>query len=101
MKVTFERSGGFAGMLMTATVDTEILPISEAEHLCQLIQATDFFHLPSKIVSASSQPDRFQYKITAEDKTCHHTVLVSEAIIPDGLKPLLDWLTEIARSHRN
>ncbi len=98
MKVTFERSGGFAGMLMTATVDTEILSTSEAEQLRQLIQATNFFHLPSKIVSASSQPDRFQYKIIAEDGNRHHTVQVSESVISEQLRSLLDWLTEMARS---
>lgn len=98
MKVTFERSGGFAGILMTATVDTEILPTSEAEQLHQLIQATDFFHLPSKIVSASSQPDRFQYKITAEDGNRHHIVQVNESVVSDQLRLLLDWLTEMARS---
>ncbi|MCY7276133.1 MAG: hypothetical protein LH702_20945, partial [Phormidesmis sp. CAN_BIN44] len=93
MKVTFERSGSFAGMLMTATVDTEILPTSEAEQLRQLIQATDFFHLPSKIVSASSQPDRFQYKITAEDGNRHHIVQVNESVVSDQLRSLLNWLT--------
>lgn len=85
-------SGGFAGMLLTAPVDTEILPTSEAEQLRQLIQAKDF--ISSNIVSASSQPDRLHYKIIAEDDDRHYTVRVSESVICKQL----DWLTEIARS---
>ncbi len=98
MKVTFERSGGFAGIVMTTTVDTETLPTAEGEHLHQLMQTTDFFHLPATIASPNSQPDRFQYKVTAEDNGQHHTVQVSESAVPNQLRPLLNWLTEMARS---
>ncbi len=98
MKVTFERSGGFAGIIMTTTVDTETLPTAEGEHLCHLMQTTDFFHLPAMIAAANSQPDRFQYKVTAEDGSQHHTVQVSESAVPNQLRPLLNWLTEMTRN---
>ena len=97
MKVTFERSGGFAGMVMTATVDTETLSSSDAEQLRQLMQAADFFHLPSKVAATPSQPDRFHYKITAEESRQHRTVHVDEAA-SKAMRPLLDWLTEKAKS---
>ena len=98
MKITFERSGGFAGTLMTTKVDTETLPTPEGGHLRQLMQAANFFHLPAKIAPSHPQPDLFQYKVTAEDNGQHHTVQVSESAIPNQLRPLLNWLTEIARS---
>ena len=98
MKVTFERSGGFAGTVMTAKVNTETLPTIEGEHLHQLVQTANFFRLPAKIASSHSQPDRFHYKVTAEDGSQRHTVQVSESAVPDQLQPLLNWLTEIARS---
>ncbi len=68
MKVTFERSGSFAGIVRTAKIDPELLPTDQGDHLCQLMQATDFFHLSTTIAPTNnSQPDRFQYKIIAED----------------------------------
>ncbi len=97
MKVTFERSGGFAGMTMTATVDTETLSSSDAEQLRQLMQAADFFHLPSKVAATPFQPDRFHYKITAKEGRKQHTIHVDEAAT-EAIQPLLAWLTDKARS---
>ena len=98
MKVIFERSGGFAGIVLVTTVDTETLSPDEGNHLRQLMQATNFFSLPTTIVPISSQPDRFHYKIAAEDGIHHHTVQFSESVVSDQLRLLVDWLTEISRS---
>ncbi len=98
MKITFERSGGFAGIVLTATVDAETLRTNESIHLHQLMQAANFFNLPTTIAPTNSQPDRFQYKVTAEDGNRNHTVQVNESVVPDQLRPLLIWLTEVARS---
>ncbi|MBW4539964.1 MAG: hypothetical protein KME43_12590 [Myxacorys chilensis ATA2-1-KO14] len=96
MRVTFERSGGFAGLIVTTSVDTATLPATETEHLQQLVQSANFFGLPAEI-PAAAQPDRFQYEITVEDGNQHHTVRVGEASVPESLRPLLNWCMEKAR----
>lgn len=97
MRISFERTGGFAGTRLTTIVDTATLPIEEANHLHQLVKAADFFHLPTTITSPTSQPDRFQYKLVVEAKSRQHTVNVSEQAVPDALKLLIEWLLEAAR----
>lgn len=97
MRITIERSGGFAGMVQTRVVDTASLPPNEVNQLRLLVDAADFFRLPKMIVSLHSQPDRFQYKLTVEDQGKRHTVVVGEQSMPGNLKPLLDWLMTAAR----
>jgi len=97
MRISFERTGGFAGIRLTTIVDPATLPIEEANHLRQLVEAADFFHLPATIISPTPQADRFQYRLTVEEKGRQHTVKVSEQAAPDALKPLIEWLVDAAR----
>lgn len=97
MRMTIERSGGFAGITMTKVFDTATLPETEAKQLRQLVDAADFFRLPKTITSNSPQPDRFQYQLTGEDNGKQHTVDVSEQAVPGTLRPLLEWLMTAAR----
>jgi len=97
MRITFERTGGFAGINKTTTVDTATLPPHDADVLPRLVEVADFFHLATQITSPTPQSDRFQYKLTVEDNGQQHTVTVSEAALPSTLRPLIEWLTNIAR----
>ncbi|MGV0023363.1 protealysin inhibitor emfourin [Phormidesmis priestleyi] len=93
MKIFFERSGGFAGLIMTTSIDTETLSSTEANQVCQMVEAADFFNLPATIASPS-QPDRFHYQITVEEGDRQHTIQFGESAMPDRLPPLVDWLLE-------
>lgn len=97
MRISFERTGGFAGISKITTVDTTTLAPQEADVLSRLVEVADFFKLPAKITSPHPQSDRFQYKLTLEDNGQQHTVVVSEAVLPGTLRPLIEWLGEIAR----
>lgn len=92
MRIVFERTGGFAGIKMTKEIDTASLPVEEINQLRQLIDAADFFHLPTTLTSKSPQPDRFRYRITIQDSDQEHTVVMSEQALAGTLKPLIDWL---------
>jgi hypothetical protein len=100
MRIVFERSGGFTGMIVTTTVDTAILSPMERSTLHSLVEAADFFRLPGAIASPA-QPDRFQYQITVEDGDRQHTVILGEAAVPGTLRPLLDWLMDAIRTKRS
>ncbi|MEH2377068.1 protealysin inhibitor emfourin [Nostoc sp.] len=97
MRVSFERTGGFAGISKKTTVDTASLPPNEANTLLRLVETADLFRLPEQITSANQQSDRFQYKLTVEDNGRQHTVTVSEAALPVTLRPLIEWLQNIAQ----
>jgi hypothetical protein len=95
--MTFERSGGFAGIIITKVFDSTTLPENEANQLRQLGDAANFFGLPEIIKSQDVQVDRFQYQLTVEDNGKQHTVEVSEQAMPATLKPLIEWLMAAAR----
>jgi hypothetical protein len=92
MRISFERTGGFAGISKKTTVDTATLSAKEAKELPQLVEVADLFQLPEQITSPNPQSDRFQYKLTVEDNGKQHTVTVSEAALPGTLRPLIEWL---------
>ena len=96
MRISFERTGGFAGITKKTTVDTDTLPPNEASTLARLVEVADLFRLPEHITSPNPQSDRFQYKLTVEDNGKQHTVSVSEAALPGTLRPLIEWLQNVA-----
>jgi hypothetical protein len=97
MKASIVRTGGFAGIQMTTTVDTDTLEPEDVRQLQQLVKSSEFFSLPATIVVSKSQPDRFQYKVTIEDGSKTHTVTVGETSLPSTIKPLLDFLNQNAK----
>lgn len=98
MQITFERSGGFAGMITTTTVDTATLPPAQANQIRLLVEAANFFQLPTAI-APDNQPDRFQYQLTIQEGNQQHSVTVGESTMPGTLRPLVDCLMETARQN--
>ena len=92
MKIHFERSGGFAGMLTTVSVDTSLLPSEQAGQIQNIVEDANFFNL----TSAPPPPKRgvadyFIYKITVEDGR-KHTVECTDIAMQPSIKPLIDFL---------
>ncbi len=100
MQVQWERTGGFAGMRMAATIDSESLSEEEARQLRDLIERAGFFELPEEIGGPAEGADRFLYTFTVEMEGRRHTVRTSEAAAPPGLRSLIRWLTNAARKGR-
>jgi len=98
MRVSVERSGGFAGINQTTRVSTDELPAEQGHEVASLVEAAGFFELPSVISSTGPGGDRFQYKITVEGEQGAHTVQVDEAAVPPRLRPLLNWMKNSART---
>ncbi len=98
MRVEFERSGGFTGMHINTTIDTETLPSAQAKELESLIATASFFELPAKTSIPPKNADRFIYMISIESEGRKHTIETSDEIAPDSLRPLLRRLTVLARS---
>ena len=97
MRISYQRTGGFAGMVMSFDVQTESLPPDEAKDLKDLVGAAGFFDLPSKIVSDELGRDQFQYQLTITTDEKQHTVEVGDAAVPKSLWPLLEKLRILSR----
>lgn len=97
MRITFERTGGFAGIRVKTMIDTAELPSREATKLCRLVSSSDFFHLPRTMTPSKPAADRFQYTVLVEDSGRAHTIVVSEEQISPSLRPLIERLTKAAR----
>ena len=95
MKITFETTGGFAGLATTKNIDSAKLPAEQAISLRQQVEASNFFNQPATIVYRGPARDLFQYKIIIELEGKRHTVVVDELAAPLELKPLIKLLRTI------
>lgn len=100
MHIDFVRTGGFGGIRLATTVDTQQLPSEQASTLDRLISDADFFKLPEQIRPPSPAPDRFEYKVTIATADATHSVVVSDPATPESLRPLLNYLTTLAMTSR-
>lgn len=97
MRIMFERSGGFTGIPMSATLDSDSSSPQDEQELRHMIETAGFFQLPSVIDSAGPGGDRFLYRLTIEIEGHQHAVEMSEAAVPPELRPLLERMMAAAR----
>ena len=93
MRISLERTGGFAGIKVQRVVDSKDLLPAEAKRLTALLKKARFFELPTELGGESPGVDRFHYKLTVENDDGTRTIEASDASIPDGMRPLIDWLS--------
>jgi hypothetical protein len=97
MKILLERSGGFTGIPLKTSIDTDLLGAVERDRLHAEIEAVDFFHLPTRMRATHAGADRFQYTLTIIDGRRKRTVEVSEPGIPDELLNLFQHIRRLER----
>ena len=98
MKISYRRTGGFAGMILSYNIDVDDLPPEEADELGRLISAADFFKLPFEIRSETPGADQFEYTLTIETDEVQHTVKFGDAAMPENLWPLVNKIRLLSRS---
>jgi hypothetical protein len=97
MKIDFVRTGGFAGLRVSTTVDTESLNEEMATKVQRLVADARFYEISGSKTPGASGPDRFEYRLqvsSAAEGT--HSIVIHEPGVPDELRPLLTWLTAFA-----
>jgi hypothetical protein len=90
MRISFERSGGFAGVRLACEVDTSSLPPAEAAQLEHLVARAGLDALPPM---APTDPDRFEYRLEVDGRT----FTFGERQVRAALRPLLAALLDRAR----
>ena len=96
MKIRLTRTGGVAGMRLSAQLSTEAMAPEEANHLRRLISDGDLFRWPERLKSSRPQPDRFQFCLVLEEGARSKRLLMDESAVPPEVRPLLDYLLAAA-----
>ena len=97
MKISFERTGGFAGLMLAVRLELNSLPAEDAAALQKLVEDSDFFHLPEPDAQQGF-PDGYRYTIMVEREAEQRTVEFSEGALPEQLRALVNDLSIRARS---
>ena len=96
-RITFERTGGFAGMHNVVNINPRDLPEEQAEALRELLNELDFDELPKQAMNNPSLPDQFTYHITIETKQGEHSLVTGDTSAPEEMQELIQMLNRIAR----
>lgn len=95
--VSFERSGGFAGISSFVTIDADTMNIDEKLKLQELIENSEFFQMDIDDSSNSGARDQFIYKLSIEIGNQKKSLTLTEPDITDKLRPLINYLSQKAR----
>jgi len=96
-QITFERTGGFAGMHNVVNINPDDLPKEQSEALLELLDELDFDELPAQAMNKPALPDEFTYRITVEATDGEHTMVTGDASAPEEMQKLIEMLNRIAR----
>ena len=96
MIISFERTGGFAGIRLFVRQDTAELSDEKAAELVELVEKSDFFNLPTRTPAPSRGADYNTYVIRVEDGERSHEITATDLSLPDSMRPLIKSLTNLA-----
>lgn len=94
MKLRFDQSGGYAGLLKGCDIDTADLPYEKAKELEDLVQASEI--ASGEFLSTSSR-DLQQYELTIEDGGSKTSVIFDDGSVPQSAKRLIGYLKKCAK----
>ena len=77
--------------------DLNSMPADEARRLHNLLNESRFFEVPV-VNDLRTGPDEYEYVITVVAGNSIHTIHVSDTSMPEALRPLVEDLTEIAKT---
>ena len=95
--VSFMRSGGFAGTMISGDLDSRELAPEESQTLRELVEAADFFAQPAVIEGTPGKPDSFQWEVTVEAAAGRHTVRFIDGSEPAPMRELARFLLRALR----
>lgn len=96
IQIEFRRSGGLAGISLTATTTADQLPDEQAAQLRGLLAAPAPQQPPGS-APGEGGADRFQYQLDLDDGQRHRSFAWDETQVPESVRPLLGALTRLAR----
>jgi hypothetical protein len=97
MRIHYERSGGFTGISVKISLDTDALPPETANGIVEALSAARFFDLPEILPESTHRMDQFVYHLVVDDGDRQHAVEMDDSSVPAVLQPILRQLTLLAR----
>src|SRR5919202_5622820 len=116
MKIRLERSGGFAGITSSTSVDTKALDPNDANELQNLIQKSNLFErsvnsgqqsksqqsdsrqpspdIKTKMKMKKGAADYFTYKITIQNGNKEQSMECNDVDMQSDVKGLVDFVTK-------
>jgi hypothetical protein len=92
VRVEVSRSGGFAGVTRTASVDTDSLDTAQAAELRRLVGASRAASVPPARRPSADGADRFQYEITVEHGGQTDRAVCGEPDLTPEEQELVRWV---------
>jgi hypothetical protein len=96
MRISFERTGGFANIALRADIDSAQLPHERARELEQLVERARPFDQHAQAQSGPPVPDDYQYEVGIDEAGHTETIRTTDSAASDNLKLLFDFLAEEA-----
>ena len=95
--INFKRTGGTMGREITMDLDLNTMPASISQRLNNLLNESNFFEIPV-VNDLLSGPDEYEYTLTVVAGNSLHTIRVADTSMPKSLRPLIEDLTELAKT---
>lgn len=92
MKVSFKRTGGFAGLSLKSEIDCALLPPAKCKELEQLVGLLRAAGQPSGGKASFTIPDAFQYEVTVDDDLGSHKFRAGDTEMSEEMQKVVDWL---------
>ena len=92
MKVSIVRGGGVTGLVTTTEVESDSLSADDSGDLAAKIGEAGVFDLPPRLAGETGGADQMHYALTVEDEDRKHTVVMSEATMPEPVRALIEWV---------
>jgi hypothetical protein len=97
IRIRFRRSGGFAGVSLTAATTADQLAHDHAAQVQRLLTQTEAPPGPHHAAPAAGRADTFRYELDLDDGQRHRSLAWDETQVPEEFRPLLGTLTRLAR----
>ncbi len=103
MKISFETSGGLAGIHESIVLETTSMSEDDIKQVGDLVKNSNFFDFPSQSTPPrAGSADYINYKITVKTDEKEHTVRTNDVSMPSQLQPLIDFLCQkLANTGKN
>lgn len=100
MRIYFERSGGFTGMHLATTIDTNRLPPEDAARLLEALEESGLLEMSAGALESGVEPgvDQIVYEVKLEVGSYEQTYCMSDETAPESAQPLFRQLTRLARN---
>ncbi len=100
MWIRLRRTGGVAGIVTEATLDTADLDPGEARRVLAALEGANLDAQAAAAPPAPGPPDTFRYALEVRTGSATRTVELGESAIPETLRPLVDELVRRAEPVR-